>query len=120
MKYQKYLVLGLLLPLLSGCWGQHDIEKIFPTLQLGLERSKAGRILLTTVNPVFGLANKNQEEIVSLECDILREALEVHHRMSAHIPEAGRLQQCLFSDELARQGLFPYLQNGPDCGKDEI
>jgi spore germination protein len=110
MKYSKILVLGLLLSLLSGCWGQQDVEKVSPTLQLGIERSKAGRILLTAACPVFGMVNKNQDEVIAMECDILREAREIQRRISAQIPEAGRLQQCLFSDELARQGLVPWLE----------
>jgi len=110
MKYLKYLVLGLLLSLLTGCWGHYDIEKVGPDLQLGIERSKNGRILLTAAHPIFGTAKKNQDETASMECDILREARESNRRISALIPEAGRLQQCLFSAELARRGLFPWLE----------
>jgi spore germination protein len=110
MKTPKYLVLGLLLSLLSGCWGQPDIEKVSPDLQLGIERSKNGRILLTAAHPVFGMANKNLDEVDSMECDILREAREIKHRLSTQIPQAGRLQQCLFSAELAREGLNPWLE----------
>ena len=110
MKYLKCLILGLLLSLLGGCWGQQDIEKVGPILQLGVETGKDGRLLVTHSFPVFGTVNKNQDELVSMECDIIRESREIWHRISPLVPEGGKLQQYLFSAEFARYGIYPWLE----------
>jgi spore germination protein len=109
MKCLQYLFLGLFLSLLSGCWGQLDIEKINPDLQLGIESVGNGGILLTACHPVFGADGKLKDNFVTVKTDILREARQTVLRGAYQIPQAGKLQQLLVSEGLARQGIAPWL-----------
>lgn len=110
MKQAYYLILGLLLSLLSGCWGQHDIERVASDLMLGIELSKTGKLLLTPVQAVFGKPNKDQDEFRTIECESIRESREIGLQVASRFPEAGKINQLIFSEEIARQGLFPWLE----------
>lgn len=104
-------LLAVLLPLsMGGCWGQADIDKVGPILQLGIESGDDGRLLVTHSFPVFGAADRNQEELVSMQCAILRESREIWRKLSPQIPQGGMLQQYMIAAELARKGIFPWLE----------
>lgn len=110
MKHLQRVVMGLILLSLSGCWGEVDIEKVGPILQLGVETAPNGQLLVTHSLPVFGAAGKKQDELVSMQADNLRESREIWRRISPQIPQGGKVQQYLFAAEFARHGLFPWME----------
>ncbi|HEX7712733.1 MAG TPA: Ger(x)C family spore germination protein [Bacillota bacterium] len=110
MKHLQRVVLGIILISLSGCWGQVDIEKVGPILQLGVEAAPKGRIIVTHSFPVFGAASKKQDELVSMQTDNLRESREIWRRISPQIPQGGKVQQYLFAADFARQGITPWME----------
>jgi len=97
--------------LLSGCWDQKIYEQIGFILSVGIELSEEeGKLLLTYTSPVVGTAKKGEVEILHTTADILREARENVSMKSPKTLEAGKIQEFLFSEELAKKGIHSLLE----------
>lgn len=106
MKKKMFLLIitGSLL-LLSGCWDQILVEQTGFPLQLGLELSPEHKLLITSIHPAINGKEKNQDEILISEGNLLRESRTRRETTTAKIINGGKLQQLLFSKELAVSGI---------------
>lgn len=110
---KKKLALVLIIPvLLSGCWDQKIYERIGFILNVGIESSPNGELLVTYTSPVVGQGKKGTEvELLQVTAGILREARGKARTMSAKQLEAGKIQQILISSEIAqKQGVHELLE----------
>ena len=115
-------IIGILLSvmistILSGCWDQRIYEEIGFILQLGVESSEdSGHMLVTYTAPIIDVKGEEMVEILPTKAGILRQGRENVRRISPRNLEAGKVQQVLFSEEIARKGIhntFEVLQRDP-------
>lgn len=96
---------------LSGCWDQKIYEQIGFILEVGIEESeKEDEYLVTYTSPVFGTVEKEKVEIIPTTSGILRGARENARKMSARQLEGGKIQQVVFSEEVAKKGIHNILE----------
>lgn len=109
---KKILPLLIIIPMmLSGCWDQKIFEKIAFTLEIGIEKSKEeGKYLITETSPAIGAKEQFGIEIVSTSSEIMRGAIENVTKMSSREVEGGKIQQVLFSEDVAREGIHDFLE----------
>src|SRR5690554_695406 len=102
----------LLIPvfLFSGCWDQKIIEKAGIVLQVGIETAPGNKLLVTNVFPAFDSKIRNQDEIITTEVNLLRESREKARMVTDKKVEGGKIQQVLFSKEIAGQGIQDLLE----------
>lgn len=108
----RKLILSVIISgfLLAGCWDQKLIEQTGFELQLGIE-SGAGQQLLSTSNyPAIDSKLKNQDEVITVEGNLLREIRERRNMTAAKVIDGGKLQQILFSAEIAAKGILDILE----------
>lgn len=110
MKLLQLIALALVLFMIGGCWGQVDIERVGPVLQLSLETASNGQLLFTNSYPVFDTNNTKQDDLVSIQVETPRESRAVWDRISPQVIQGGKIQQYIFAEEFARRGLFPWLE----------
>lgn len=97
--------------ILSGCWDQSIYEQIGFILEVGIEKSEnEDEYLVTYTSPVFGTTEENMVEAISTTSGILRGARENARKMSSRPLEGGKIQQIVFSEELARKGIHNILE----------
>ena len=89
----------------SGCWDQKLVKQTGFALQSGIELSPEQKLLLTSSIPAIGAKEKDQDEIVSGEGHLLREAINQQKTTSAKVIRFGKVQQLLFSKDLAALGI---------------
>ncbi|MBA2132682.1 Ger(x)C family spore germination protein [Capillibacterium thermochitinicola] len=91
--------------LFSGCWDQKLVEQTGFTLQLGVELSPENKLLLTSCYPAIDAKEKNRDEIITAEAYLLREARNKREATASKVIDGGKIQQLLFSKELATLGI---------------
>lgn len=91
--------------LLSGCWDQIPIEQTGFSVQLGFELSPEHKLLITNIYPAIDAKEKNRDEIITAEGNLVREARERRKTTGAKVVNGGKIQQLLFSKELAALGI---------------
>lgn len=91
--------------LLSGCWDQKLVEQTGFSLQLGVELSPENKLLLTSSYPAIDAQEKNRDEIITSEGNLLREARTKREATASKVIDGGKIQQLLFSKELAALGI---------------
>ena len=99
-----FTIIGCLF-LFSGCWDQKLVKQTGFALQSGIELSPEQKLLLTSSIPAIGAKEKDQDEIVSGEGHLLREAINQQKTTSAKVIRFGKVQQLLFSKDLAALGI---------------
>ena len=109
---KKVLILFIVISLtLSGCWDQKIFEKTGFTLMESVEKSKTGDdLLITSTIPAIGAKDTYGIEMFTTSADSLMEGRENRNRMASKRTEAGKLQQILFSDEIAKKGIHNLLE----------
>lgn len=96
---------------LSGCWDQKIYEQIGFILEVGIEESKKeGEFLITYTSPVFDTQLKEKVEVIPTTSGIMRGARENARRLSARQLEGGKIQQVIFSEEVAKKGIHNILE----------
>src|SRR5690554_1494897 len=102
----------LLMPILlfSGCWDQKIIEETGVVLQVGIEPAPGNKLLVTNVFPAFDSKIQNQDEIITTEVNLLRESRKEARMVTDKKVEGGKIQQVLFSKEIAGQGILDLLE----------
>jgi len=99
------ILMILIFPLiLTGCWDQKIYEHIGFILNVGIESSKDGNMLITFTSPVVGEGEgETGVELIEVTGGILREGRQNARNMSSKQLESGKLQQFLISSELAQK-----------------
>ncbi len=96
--------------LLTGCWDQKIFEEVGFTLSLGIESSDSGKLLITTAYPVIEGKEKDSVDIITTECDLVRESRSNSRLAAPKFIEGGKIQQILISDDLAKKGIHELLE----------
>lgn len=111
MKFIKLLTIIILLPMiLTGCWDYKLYERTGFILQVGVE-SINDELLITHTIPVVISGNaKEQTEVTYSNSNTLRGARENSRQISSKIVEGGKLQQLLFSEDIASKGINSYFE----------
>lgn len=91
--------------LFSGCWDLAPVDQTGFALQSGFELSPDHKLLLTSSYPAVNAREKNKNEIIISEVDLLREARKKHKTTSAKSINHGKVQQLFFSKDLAARGI---------------
>lgn len=108
---KRVLLILLITLLLTGCWDQKIYEKIGFTLVVGMEAStNSDNYLITAASPIFGIEKGINVEVLTSKAKSFRQAREMRNRLTANFPEAGKMQAILFSDEMAKTGIHPFLE----------
>lgn len=108
---RKLILLVIMLSLLfPGCWDQKLIEQIGIVLQVGIESSPNNKLLITAMFPAIDSKLKNQDEIVTVEANLIRESRERLRMTASKVIEGGKIQQILFSKEIAVKGIQSLLE----------
>ncbi|MDP4145912.1 MAG: Ger(x)C family spore germination protein [Bacillota bacterium] len=102
---KKLILIIIFVLTLTGCWDQRIYERTGFILEFGAETGKDKKLLITYSLPVVGTERKNQVEIDTVEGNVLRESREEARTTSSKLLEGGKVQQVLFSDELAEKGI---------------
>ncbi|MFL0247504.1 Ger(x)C family spore germination protein [Candidatus Clostridium stratigraminis] len=111
IKVTKFLCL-IIIPviILTGCWDQKIYEDIGFILQLGLESSKDGMLLISYTTPVADPKKYEQVEFIYGNAGTLREFRSKARNISSKFLEAGKIQQIVISQELAEKGIINLLE----------
>lgn len=96
--------------LLTGCWDQKIYEQIGFILQVGIESSPDNRLLVSYTSPVTDPNKREQVELLSGNAGSLREQREKAIQISAKSLQAGKAQQVVISDSLAKKGIINLLE----------
>lgn len=96
---------------LSGCWDQNLYEKTGFILEAGFETS-GSRIKASFTSPVIEASKGGGQDVefITVEVNSVREGRETANLSAAKNLEAGKLQQVLFSEELASKGIQSFLE----------
>lgn len=104
-RFWRLFISTILVPIvLTGCWDQKIYETIGFALQVGIESSDDKRLLITYTLPVTDPKKSEQVELISGKAGLLREFRENSRKISAKLPETGKVQQVVISSSLAEKG----------------
>lgn len=95
---------------LTGCWDQKIYEQIGFILQIGVESASDGRLIISYTTPVDDPKKPEQVEFISGNAGTLREFRTKARNISSKYLEAGKVQQFVFSEELAEKGIINLLE----------
>lgn len=110
-KFWVYTLIITLSLILTGCWDQKIYEQIGFILEVGIEEGDVeNEYHITYTSPVFGSTEKEKVEVIHTTSGILRGARENARRMSARQLEGGKIQQIIFSEELAKKGIHQMME----------
>lgn len=96
--------------MLSGCWDQRVFEQMGLILSMGIEETEDKNLLITSVYPVIGSAEKGAVDIISTEVSIIRGGRTNLRRMTPKMLEGGKTQQVIISESLAKNGIHDLLE----------
>lgn len=113
----------MLLLSLSGCLDQKIYEKIAFIVNVGIDSSDDGKLLVTYTYPVAGGSETRGSQsggggdtsgsipidIIDSEADLLREAREKSNELSPRKLEGGKIQNLLIGKSIAQIGLQDFL-----------
>ncbi len=109
MKF-KLLPILLCIAFLTGCWDQKIYERVGFFLNIGIESGTHNEYLITYTLPVIGGTHEHQVEIISVESSMFRFSREKSSLQSAQRLEGGKMQQVLFSEDIAKKGIHNLLE----------
>ncbi|MCT8978436.1 Ger(x)C family spore germination protein [Clostridium sp. CX1] len=105
------LLLILLLPnLFTGCWDQQPIGRLKIDLTMGMDISPEKRLLITRSAPVYEEEISSKSEIITEEVNSPQRSREESRATSYNLTVGGKLQQILFSKELASIGISDLIE----------
>lgn len=111
MKKLKLFIVLLLVPLLlTSCWDSKVYERVGFILQVGIESTKDKLLVSYNVPVVVGSNAKEETEYLSTEVTQIRDFRERARRISSKIVEGGKIQQLLFSEDVASKGMSEYFE----------
>lgn len=90
----------------TGCWDQKIYEELGFIMQVGIEPSNSGDMMLSAVMPVVEERTKERTELIYTNANLVREFREKVRQISAQAVEAGKVQQFLISESLAYKGIY--------------
>lgn len=97
---------------LIGCWDQQPIGQIKIDLVMGMDLSPQKRLLVTRSSPIYEEEIKEKAEIISEEVDSPGESRKKTGSISYNRVVSGKIQQILFSKELAEKGIADLIETG--------
>lgn len=110
-KVTRFLCLAILsLIIFTGCWDQRIYEEIGFILQVGIENSNDGGLLLSYTSPVADPKKPDQVEFISGNAKTIREFRNKARNVSSKALEAGKVQQIVISEALAEKGIINLLE----------
>lgn len=104
-RFSKIIVAVMCMFMLTGCWDQKIYERIGFVLELGVEKGQNRDLLVTSIIPVIGGDAKNATDLLMVEANSIMHAIDTNNRLSGKLLLGGRIQQLLFSDEIAEKGI---------------
>lgn len=112
MKHLHRILLLMLICtlLLTGCWDQRLFEQTGLLLAIGLEDGPNDNLLITFTYPVVDALEKNSVDVMSQEVSLLRASRLEARQKSAKVIEAGKVQEILVSESLAKKGIHDVLE----------
>lgn len=106
-----FIITGLCsMVLFSGCWDQRPIDQTGVVLQSGFELSPEHKLLLTITYPAIGAKEKDLEEIISVEADLVRKAGNEFKTTSSKVLGFGKVRHLFFSKDLAALGIHHIME----------
>ena len=108
-------IIGLILLVIfsivgTGCWDQKIYERIGFDLQVGVELSSDGNLLITRAMPVIGKGATTDMDIIKTKGRLIRETRNKTRLKSPKEAEGGKVQQVLISKSLAEKGVSELLE----------
>lgn len=94
----------------TGCWDQQPVGKLKVDITSGLELSPQKRLLVTRSAPIYEEDIKSKSEIITEELDSPRESRKHTGAISYNAVVSGKIQQLLFSKDLAEIGIIDFLE----------
>lgn len=110
---RQYSIIALMLIctlLLSGCWDQLIFDQTALAIVSAAEESPDGKLLITYTYPVVDGKEKMAIGFRSMEVTLFRDAREHVRLSSPKMLEAGKIQEALISDTLAKTGIHDLLE----------
>ena len=108
---KKLILIALLTLTLTGCWNQKIIDELGFILQVGIESGENEDIEITINSP---LVRPNKETIAHVQSTTETSTRIAREHFSQKTPDIfvnGKIQQLLFSEELAQKGIVVYLDS---------
>ncbi len=102
MKYSAVLALLLSMTLLAGCTDRVNVEDISIALLVGIDIDDEERLVFTSSSPVFNAPNKNQEEIVTVHAQSLRQSRQPFDATITALTRRGKLQVLLIGERVVQ------------------
>ncbi|SNT22416.1 spore germination protein [Anaerovirgula multivorans] len=107
----KKIWIFILVPIiLTGCWDQRIYEKVGFILNMGIEKTDDDMMLISFTNPVVGIQQQGEVEMITTIANSLREAREDGRLVSPKNLEGGKIQHILVSYDMAEGGIFNLLE----------
>ncbi len=109
-KVKKLVFILLLTVLLTSCWDENIYEKVGYILNVGIERSEDNKMLISLTNPVVGIQQQGEVEMITTTANSLREARENGRLISPKNLGGGKIQHILLSCDMAEGGIHNLLE----------
>lgn len=104
-RFFKVIAALMCVVMLTGGWDQKIYERIGFVLELGIEKGQNRDLLVTSIIPVIGADTKNASDLLMVEANSIMHAINTNNRLSGKLLLGGRIQQLLFSDQIAEKGI---------------
>lgn len=104
------LIIAACSMLLTGCWDQRLFDRTGLAIVIGIEETPNNNLLVSFSYPVVDAIEKNSLDIISQEVSLLRDARLQARSKSSKMIEAGKVQEILVSDSIAKRGIHDILE----------
>lgn len=91
--------------ILTGCWDRRIFERVGFVLEVGFDKGVKRDLLITSIIPVIGADRKDATDLLMVEANSMMQAIDTNNRVSSKLLLGGKIQQLLFSDEVAEKGI---------------
>lgn len=92
--------------ILTGCWDRKIFERIGFVLEVGFDKGVRRDLLITSVIPVIDANKKGGTDLLIVDASSMMQAIDTNNRLSSKLLLGGKIQQLLFSDEIAEKGII--------------
>ncbi|QDX95416.1 Ger(x)C family spore germination protein [Brevibacillus laterosporus] len=106
----RQMIIVFLLVCLTGCYDQHELEKVTLALTVGLDLDQKNNLLVYQRSPVFSREAKTKTEKYGILATTIQQSYTNFDAVDTAYTEGGKTQSLLMSKRLLQnKRVFPYL-----------
>lgn len=110
MNGRALLIPALALVIAAGCWDQRVVDQVEYIVNIGIDARPDGKALIAMTTPSLQTGEQPKPTLFMTETETVREAREKIRRQTGGQLEAGKLEQAIFGEAMARRGILDHLE----------